>query len=242
MCCIAFIALINHNIYKGGCLLGGMFEWLFGSKYKALEQKTQDSFIGVKKDMETAGKWIKHLETQDKQLFASIQEIKRELSSIRDELGGLREAVQLQETNSSYEQVLVKQPTSRKQPAVARGSEGVQTAVQTGNFYQILKSLTANERLLIFTLAQSDMKLSYEDLALLLGKERATIRGQINAIKQKREGLLCELSEKNGKKRVFVPEEVRNKLAHYAKVRVVKGEKPTKKAKSDEQVEESLVE
>jgi chromosome segregation and condensation protein ScpB len=64
------------------------------------------------------------------------------------------------------------------------------------------------------------MKLSYEDLALLLGKERATIRGQINSIKQKSEGLLSELVEKNGKKRVFIPEDIREKLSKYAKVRV----------------------
>lgn len=83
--------------------------------------------------------------------------------------------------------------------------------------------------MVVITLANSDMKLSYEDLALLLGKERATIRGQINSIKQKSEGLLCELSEKNGKKRVFVPEEVRNKLAKYAKVRVKPGETQRKK-------------
>ena len=71
----------------------------------------------------------------------------------------------------------------------------------------------------------SDMKLSYEDLALLLGKERSTIRGQINAIKQKSEGLIYEMSEKNGKKRVFVPDEIKEKLAKYAKVRVSKGRK-----------------
>jgi hypothetical protein len=63
------------------------------------------------------------------------------------------------------------------------------------------------------------MKLSYEDIALLLGKDKSTIRGQINAIKQKSEGLIEEMSEKNGKKRVFIPEEIKQKLQKYAKVR-----------------------
>ena len=71
----------------------------------------------------------------------------------------------------------------------------------------------------------AEMKLSYEDIARLLGKERATIRGQINAIKQKSEGLIQELTEPNGKKRVFVSEEVRNKLEKYAKVRVGEDQK-----------------
>ncbi|MEK6836649.1 MAG: hypothetical protein AABX94_03205, partial [Nanoarchaeota archaeon] len=86
--------------------------------------------------------------------------------------------------------------------------------------HDILKGLSSNERLIVFTLMNTELKLSYEDIARLLGKERATIRGQINAIKQKNEGLIQELTEPNGKKRVFVGEEVRNKLEKYAKVRV----------------------
>jgi hypothetical protein len=46
--------------------------------------------------------------------------------------------------------------------------------------------------------AEGEMKLSYEDLALMLGKEKSTIRGQINTIKQKSEGLIEEITEKNG--------------------------------------------
>ena len=69
----------------------------------------------------------------------------------------------------------------------------------------------------------SEMKLSYEDLALLLGKERSTVRGQINSVKQKSPGIIEEITEKNGKKRVFVPEEIKEKLRKYAKVRVKGG-------------------
>jgi len=65
----------------------------------------------------------------------------------------------------------------------------------------------------------SDLKLSYEDLARLLGKERSTIRGQINSIRQKSDGLIQEIREQNGKKRVYIGEEIKEKLAKYAKVR-----------------------
>ena len=71
------------------------------------------------------------------------------------------------------------------------------------------------------------MKLSYEDLALLLGKERSTIRGQINSIKQKSEGLIKEFSEKNGKKRIYIEEEIKAKMQKYARART--GKKTEKK-------------
>jgi hypothetical protein len=73
--------------------------------------------------------------------------------------------------------------------------------------------------------AENGMKLSYEDLAMLLGKERATVRGQVNAVKQKINGLIEEIIEKNGKKRVFVPSEIKEKMTKYAKVRVKGGKK-----------------
>jgi len=202
-----------------------MFGWIFKKKAPKVEEEIKQSFSAVKKDMDMVGTWIKHLDAHDKQLFDLIHELKLDLSSVRDEVGGLREALDVMNQQPEDQQLFKKLPVFSKQTAVEDVQEAVQTGVQTGNFYDILKSLSGNERLLIFTLMNSDMKLSYEDLALLLGKERSTIRGQINAIKQKREGLIEEISEKSGKKRVFVPEEIKEKLAKYAKVRVEKGRK-----------------
>ena len=54
----------------------------------------------------------------------------------------------------------------------------------------------------------------------MLGKTRATVRGQINSIKQKSEGLIEEVIEKNGKKRVFIPDYIKEILLKNAKVRV----------------------
>ena len=64
------------------------------------------------------------------------------------------------------------------------------------------------------------MKLGYDDLSAILGKEKSTIRGQINAIKSKSENLIEESIEKNGKKRVFIPEEIKEKMLKKQKVRV----------------------
>ena len=80
----------------------------------------------------------------------------------------------------------------------------------------------------------SDLKLSYEDLALLLGKERSTVRGQVNSIRQKAEGIIEEINEKNGKKRVYIPKEIKEKLAKYGKVRVKKKERSSVNFESSE--------
>ena len=199
-----------------------MFRWLFGKDVDKLENETKKSFSVVKEDINHIGKWLKHLDSKDKQLFDIVSELKKDLSSVKDEIESLREGIDLVVEEEKNKHVFKKLPVLGKQTAVETVQEAVQTPVQTANFLDILKGLTSNERLLVFTLLNSDLKLSYEDLALLLGKERSTIRGQINAIKQKSEGLIEELTEKSGKKRVYIPEEIRQKMSKYAKVRVKK--------------------
>lgn len=211
-----------------------MFGWIFGKKEKRDDSEIKEGFSAVKRDMDTVGKWIKHLDGHDKQLFEAISEIKHEISTIKDEIGHLRESLEMTNQTPESKQVFGKTGGLSKQTAVLDVEEGVQTTVQTGSFYDIFKNLSSQERLILFTIMNSDMKLSYEDLALLLGKEKSTIRGQVNAIKQKSEGLIEEISEKNGKKRVYVPEEIKEKLSKYAKVRVGKGRKVRTSSKSEE--------
>jgi hypothetical protein len=208
-----------------------MFGWLFGKgDVEKLKEETKKSFNAVKSDFEQVSNWIDHLEESDKQLFEIIKQLREELSTVKDELEQTKEVVSLMGAEGEFKQVFKKPTGVYKQTAVEGVGNAVQTAVQTGNFYDIFNSLSANERVIVFTLmnAGEGMKMSYEDLALLLGKEKSTIRGQINAIKQKSEGLIMEYSEKNGKKRVYVPEEVREKLQKYAKVRVKKEKKDEK--------------
>ena len=203
--------------------------WLFGKKkVKLLEEETKNSFQQVKNDIEGVGKWIKHLDSKDKQVFEILGEVKRELATINEEVEGVKEAVSLVNLSVENKRLLKKTGVLHKQTDVYSVQEPVQTPVQTGNFYDILQGLSSNERLIILTLINSELKLSYEDIARLLGKERSTIRGQINAIKRKSEGLIQEIAESNGKKRVYVSEEIKEKLEKYAKVRVRK-EKKTRK-------------
>jgi predicted transcriptional regulator len=197
-----------------------MFSWFFGKRIEKLEEKTEKSFSSVKNDMDAVGKWIKHLDSKDKQLFDVLNSLNGEIASLRDELESLREGIALMEEEQEDKQLSKKTAVYDKQTDVEAVEEAVQTPVQTADFFEILKSLSSNERLLIFTLLNADMKLSYEDLALMLGKEKSTIRGQVNSIRQKSEGLINEVSERNGKKRVYLPDEIKEKMAKYAKVRV----------------------
>lgn len=192
------------------------------NKIKEFEEKTEKSFSAVKSDMDAVGKWVKHLDSNDKQLFDLIFSLKQDLSSLNEEIAAMKEGIEMAVEEQKNKQVFKKLPVLGKQTPVEDIQKTVQTAVQTDNIYSILKSLSGNERLVVFTLLNSEMKLSYEDIALLLGKERSTIRGQINAIKQKTEGLICEVVENSGKKRVFIPDEIKTKMQKYAKVRMGK--------------------
>src|SRR3989344_5461291 len=93
--------------------------------------------------------------------------------------------------------------------------EQLKQAVQTS----FLDNLSSTERTIIFVLLNSDMKLSYEDLAAMLGKRKATIRGQINNIRQKNSGLIEEIIVENNKKRVYIPEKAKSILLKTRKVR-----------------------
>jgi len=110
-----------------------------------------------------------------------------------------------------------KQLSNKQTPVYA-----VQTGVQTGVYTPNLDQFSVTERAILWILLNSDMKLSYDDLSAMLGKERSTIRGQINRIKQKSGSIIEEITEKNGKKRVFIPEDIREKLLKKPKVRVRK--------------------
>ena len=220
-----FLGVKNVKFIYHGCLNRSMFWWFGKKRHVELEKKTQEGFGSVKKDVDAVVKWIKHLDKQDKQLFDLVNLIKNDLSTLKDDVESLMEGVEEINDGQENKHLFKKLPVWGKQAAVEDVQTAVQTAVQTGNIYDILRRLSVNERALMITLMNSEMKLSYEDLALLLGKERSTVRGQINSIKQKSEGLIEEVVEKNGKKRVYVPEEIKEKMQKYAKVRVKKGKK-----------------
>jgi hypothetical protein len=196
-----------------------MFEWLFKKREKLdFEQHkgaVQTALTNVKQDMTNLSKWIKHLNSQDSEIKNDIEGIMSEIASIKNELVEIKE-IAIQQNEPKQEPLFKQRQTAvDKQTAVYHEKTAVQTSVQAAFFTK----LSVSEKAIIGILLNSgeEMKLSYEDLAAMMGKDTATIRGQVNSIKQKAEGIIEEQIEKNGKKRLYIPEEVRGLLLKRAK-------------------------
>ena len=202
-----------------------MFRW-FSKRddVKEVKEDTQKSFAHVKNDMEKIGGWINHLNDESSFLNSQVSDIKQEISSIRDEIEQLKDVISILGDGVSKQLFKTNRPQLNKQTADQGVYTPVQTPVQTGNLYGF-SNLSVTERAIILVLANSDMKLSYDDLAAMLGKTRSTIRGQINSIKQKSEGLILEYSEQTGKKRVYIPDEIKEKLAKSVRLKIRKERK-----------------
>jgi hypothetical protein len=202
---------------------------LFSGKREVekVREETKKGFDNVKKDLFNVGEWIKHLDLEKKIHKEEIKDLKKVLSSIKEDVDELKNLFSLiNETSVQPKiQTAVQTPNRvfNKQTAVYPVQTAVQTAVQTPN----LDQFSITERAILWILLNADMRLSYDDLAAMLGKERSTIRGQINTIKQKSD-ILEEIIEKNGKKRVFISEENKEKMLKKVKVRV-NNSKKTKK-------------
>jgi hypothetical protein len=221
----------EQKIFKGCFTRDYMFGWFLGKKdVEKAKEEAKKGFENVKKDMSSISGWIKHLDSEKNLQKKEMEDLKDILSTIQEEVEGVKNVLAIM--NDMKTNTVFKTPKrlSNKQAAVYPVQTAVQTAVQTPDFDQF--SIT--ERAIIWILLNADMKLSYDDLAAMLGKERSTIRGQINAIKQKSESLIEETIEKNGKKRIFIPEILREKLLKKTKVRI-------KKAKNSEKDEKNRV-
>jgi len=195
----------------------------FFSRKKEAEQvreETKKSFESVKKDMISIGIWIKHLDSEKNSNKKEIDELKNTLSSVKEEIENIKNII------SIVGELKIKQISKQvfnKQTSVYPVQTAVQTAVQTPN----LDYFSNSEKAIVWILLNSEMNLSYDDLAVILNKQKSTIRGQINSIKQKAE-VIEEKIEKNGRKRVFIPEKIKEILLKKQKVSI-KGKLKNKK-------------
>jgi len=200
--------------------------WFFRQKkeIESIKEDTKKSFESVKKDVSSVSGWIKHLDSEKNLQKKEIEEIKDTLSSIKNDVEGLKNVISVMNELKTNRVFKTPQQVFKKQTGVYAVQTGVQTGVQTPN----LSNFSVMERAIIWILLNTDMKLSYDDVSAMTGKEKSTIRGQINVIKQKSEGLIEEEIEKNGKKRVFIPEEMKEKMLKKTKVRVKSDKKDEK--------------
>jgi predicted transcriptional regulator len=192
--------------------------WFFRKKvdkteFEQLKHAVQTGLNSAKQDVNSLGTWVKYLDRSDSKLKEEIFELNEELATVKSELEDLKNVLSIVGKGQMFKQ---QQTVFNKQTAVSPVLNSVQTAVQTA----FLDNLSVTERAIIFILVNSDMKLSYEDLAAMLGKKKSTIRGQINAIRQKNEGLIEEQMGENNKKRVFIPDKIKEMLLKSGKVRV----------------------
>jgi predicted transcriptional regulator len=178
-----------------------------------LKKAVQTGFNTVKQDVNNTSVWIDHLNTNNTKLKSEILEIKDDLSTIKEEIENIKNVISILGEMPAFKQ---RKTVFDKQTGVDGVLNSVQTTVQTA----FLDNLSTTERAIIFVLLNSEMKLSYDDLASMLGKTKSTIRGQINNIKQKSEGLIEETINENNKKRVYIPEKVKEILLKKGKVKV----------------------
>jgi len=193
--------------------------WPFRRQDDEREQLKEDvrkSFHAVKSDINKAAEWINHLHNKNNHHETKFEVLDSRLSTIENDLEEIKNFISFFSTrvNRGVFKQLSKQGQTPvyKQTAVWGVQTPVQTGVQTAIYSGIMGHLSANERLIVWTLLNTDMKLSCEDVAAILNKERSTIRGQINSIKQKSEGLISETAENSGKKRFFVDEKTKEVL------------------------------
>ena len=201
-----------------------MFNWFRKKDKEEIKEETKKGFEAVKKDIISVSGWIKHLDSQKNIQQKDIDQIKQDISSIFEEIEGLKNVVSIVGNTNINKPFKTNSQLLNKQTAVYSVQTAVQTAVQTPN----LNNFSITERAILWILLNSELKLSYDDLAAMLGKEKSTIRGQINTIRQKSFGIIEEQIEQNGKKRVFIPEEIKEKMLKKAKVRVNSGKKQQK--------------
>jgi chromosome segregation ATPase len=191
---------------------------LFGQKKEVnkLRDEVQDSFSHVRRDVNKIGDWIKHLDDKKENHDTDIDSLKEEIKTLQEEIKDIKETINFFGQGASKQQTTTEQQPANKQTNNKNSQTNVQTGVQTND----LDKLTVMERAVVWALLNTEMKLSYEDVATLLGKDKSTIRGQINTIRQKIPGIIEELRESNGKKRVFITENTKLHIAKRAKIKI----------------------
>ena len=207
------------------------FLWFGKKKEDKLKDEIASSFDSVRDDIDKISVWIGHLNThrgkhedQFKQLFEEILKIKADVDDIKGFISFFE--------TSKYGKVFKQRQTAvYKQTAV----EGVQTGVQTSVFNNFLKNLSASERTIVWIVLNSELKLSCDDISVLLGKSKATVRGQLNSIKSKSADLILEQLENNGKKRYYIAPKIKESLIRQMKNRA------RIKRKNSEEIEENTI-
>lgn len=179
-------------------------------KLSDLNDSLKNSFSKIKEDMFSLGSHVETLHDHKQNHSELIEDLDSRLKTLESFIEDVLTNQALVQTES-----LSKQTPTNVRPK--QTSVPVQTEV-----LESLKRLTPMERSLVWALLNTELRLSYSDLARILGKDESTVRGQVSNIKRKTDGLVLEKSENNGQKRFYVEERVKNKIMRKYKVKTKK--------------------
>jgi predicted transcriptional regulator len=203
------------------------FLWFGKRREDVLNREIKSSFENIKGDINKIGSWIDHLHTRDGRHDEKISKLYDEILKIKEDVDGIKNFISFFD-NQISNRVFKQPPTAvDKQTAVEGVQTRVQTPVQTPIFNAFLKNLSVSEKTIVWVVLNSEMKLSCEDISALLGKDKATVRGQLNSIKRKNDSLIMEQIELNGKKRYYVDPRIKDMIVNQlrAKTRAKKMKK-----------------
>ncbi len=179
----------------------------FDEKFSDLHDSLTDSFSRIKQDILSVNEWVGDLHKHKSKHSEVIENLDSRLSYIEsfiDELVSKQTHVQTKDLSKQT-------PTDGRSK---RTSVHVQTEI-----LEELRRLTPMERSLVWALLNTDLRLSYGDLARVLGKDESTVRGQVSNIRKKTDDLVSERSEINGQKRFYIEERVKSKILRDYKVK-----------------------
>jgi len=179
-------------------------------KFSDINDSLKNSFSKIKEDMFSLSSHVENLHDYKKNHSELIENLDSRIKILENFIEDVLTNQALVQTES-----LSKQTQTNVRPK--RTSVLVQTEV-----LESLKRLTPMERSLVWALLNTDLKLSYSDLARILGKDESTVRGQVSNIKRKTDSLVLEKSENNGQKRFYIEERVKNKIMKKYKVKTKK--------------------
>ncbi len=168
-----------------------------------LHESLASSFSNLKKDMNEVSNWITHFKEKHKTHDESFEKVHQRLENIEKELEDIKAVWTRVQTGV---QTRVGQTDVRLK----------QMSVQT-NTLEKLKNLSVTERQIVWIMLNSETKMTYDEFYMILGKNKSTLRGQINNIKLKSPGLIKEVVENDGTKRFYIDEDVKNEILNKGK-------------------------
>jgi len=197
-------------------------------RFVNLHKSLNGSFSNIKDDLSDVSKWLGHFKDKHNDHNKQFEIVNYRLTNIEEVLEELKDVwtrVQTAVQTGAVSKQTQTDSCPNSRPKLSKQQKNWTTL-------DVIKNLTMMERAVVWSLLNTDLKLSYEDLSVALGKDQSTLRGQINSLKTKCEGLIQEYVEKDGKKRFYVSEAKKNEVLTGIKKKRKVAPK-AKKAKSE---------